>query len=80
MLNKLKNAINNLESKENVDEKVPNPSEKPESSEKPGSRNYNNSGMLPQTGIESGPWGIIAIVSIILGAMLIYRRGNKIME
>lgn len=74
MLNKLKNAINNLESKENVDEKVPN------LSEKPGSGNYNNSGMLPQTGIKSGPWGIIAIVSIILGAMLIYRRGNKIME
>ncbi|MDU5263063.1 MAG: LPXTG cell wall anchor domain-containing protein, partial [Clostridium celatum] len=80
MANKLKDAINNLESKENVDEKVPNPSEKPEDSTKPGNGNSNNSGMLPQTGIESGPWGIIAIVSIILGAMLIYRRSNKIIE
>ena len=80
MVNKLKDAINNLKSKENVDEKVPNPSEKPENSTKPGNGNSNNSGMLPQTGIESGPWGIIAIVSIILGAMLIYRRSNKIIE
>ncbi len=80
MLNKLKDAINNLKSKENVDEKVPNPSEKPENSTKPGNGNSNNSGMLPKTGIESGPWGIIAIVSIILGAMLIYRRSNKIIE
>ncbi len=82
MVNKLNDAINNLEGKGNGNsgENVPNSSEKPEISNKPGNGDSNNSGVLPQTGIESGPWGIIAIVSIILGAMLIYRRGNKIIE
>lgn len=79
MVNKLNDSINNLEGKGNGNsgENVPNSSEKPGISNKPGKGDSNNSGVLPQTGIESGLWGMIAIASIILGALLIYRRSNK---
>lgn len=82
MVNKLNDAINNLEGKGNGNsgENVPNSSEKPGISNKPGKGDSNNSGVLPQTGIESGPWGMIAIASIILGAFLIYRRSTKTIE
>ncbi|WP_097033181.1 discoidin domain-containing protein [Clostridium tertium] len=38
-----------------------------------------NGGKLPATGVESGPWTMVAFISIIIGSTLIYRkRYNRI--
>lgn len=74
MVNKLTNVIKSLVIKEKGNGETPN---KPNNAEKPGNRETSNKGKLPQTGIETGPWVMVAFVSVILGSVLVYRNKNK---
>lgn len=83
MVNKLNNAIKSLEIKEEVNGETPNKPEnstdtnKPNNIEKPGDSETSNNGKLPQTGIETGPWTMAAIMNVILGSLLVYKKKNK---
>ena len=79
MVSKLKDSINNLKIKEdgNGDNETPSVPGTPGNSNKPENEGSNNIENSPKTGDEFGPWGIVAISTVILGSVIMYRKRNK---
>lgn len=67
---KLKEAIDSLEIREDSNNENPNIPENPNDSQKPEGGDNN----LPQTGLNTIPFSIIAFISLILGFILISRK------
>lgn len=76
MVSKLKDSIDNLKIKEDGNGGTTTPSV-PGDSNKPENGGSNNIENPPKTGDEFGPWGIVAISTVILGSLLMYKKRSN---